>query len=107
MSDSKNIVNFPDHGTIEAEAALWVIRLENGKISAENYAEFQAWHRRSPSHREALSRLTTLWSDFDILENLASPLPEISGESAKTSLTRAIPWRALGSIAAGAVVMLG
>ena len=108
MSDSKNIVNFPDPGAIEAEAALWAIRLD-GKMSADSYAEFQAWQRRSPHHREALSRLTTLWSDFDILENLASPLHEndISGESAKTSLTRAIPWRGLGSIAAGAVVMLG
>ena len=78
MSDSKNIVNFPDHGTIEAEAALWVVRLENDKMSADSYAEFQAWQRRSPAHREALSRLTTLWSDFDVLENLAPPLPETS-----------------------------
>ena len=109
MSDNKNIVNFPDHGTIEAEAALWVVRLENDKMSADSYADFQAWQRRSPAHREALSRLTTLWSDFDILENLASPLHEndISGERAKPSLARAIPWRGLGSIAAGAVVMLG
>ena len=109
MSDSKNIVNFPDHGTIEAEAALWVVRLENDKMSADSYAEFQAWQRRSPAHREALSRLTTLWSDFDVLENLAPPLPEsdISGESAKSPLTRAISWRGLGSIAASALVMLG
>jgi len=109
MSDSKNIVNFPDHGTIEAEAALWVVRLENDKMSADSYAEFQAWQRRSPAHREALSRLTGLWSDFDILENLAPPLAEgdVSGEGAKPSLTRAISWRGLGSIVAGAVVMLG
>ena len=109
MSDSKNIVNFPDHGAIEAEAALWVIRLENGKMSAESHAEFQAWQRRSPYHREALSRLTALWSDFDILDNLASPLPEsdISGGSGKTLPARAISWRGLGSIAAGAVMMLG
>jgi len=107
MSDNKNIVNFPDPGTIEAEAALWVVRLENGKLSADAYAEFQAWQRRSPAHREALSRLTTLWSDFDILENLASPVPEsdLSEGGAKTSPT--FPWRILGSIAASAVVMLG
>ena len=109
MSGSKNIVNFPDPATIEAEAALWVIRLDDGNISADSYAEFQAWQRRSPAHREALSRLTGLWSDFDILENLAPPLAEgdVSGEGAKPSLTRAISWRGLGSIAAGAVVMLG
>jgi len=109
MSDSKNIVNFPDHGTIEAEAALWVIRLENDKMSAESHAEFQAWQRLSPYHREALSRLTTLWSDFDILENLASQFREndIFEESVKTSRTRAIPWRGMGSIAAGAIVMFG
>src|SRR5438552_13150669 len=108
MSDSKNIVHFPDPGAIEAEAALWVVRLE-GKMSADSYAEFQAWQRRSPTHREALSRLTAMWSDFDILQDLASPLHEndISGESAKASLIRAIPWRAMGSLAAGAVVMLG
>jgi len=107
MSDSKNIVNFPDPGTIEAEAALWVVRLENDKLSADSYAEFQAWQRRSPTHREALSRLTTLWSDFDILQDLASPLSENGGEGVKTPPARAIPWRGLGSVAAGAVVMLG
>ena len=107
MSDSKNIVNFPDHGAIEAEAALWVIRLENDKMSAESYAEFQAWQRRSPHHREALSRLTTLWSDFDILQDAASPSQENVGDGVKTSPIHAVPWRRLGAIAAGVLVMFG
>lgn len=109
MSDSKNIVNFPDPGTIEAEAALWVVRLDDGNMSAESYAEFQAWQRRSPYHREALSRLTTLWSDFDILQDTASPFHEndSSAGSVKAPPIRAVAWRRLGSIAAGAVVMLG
>jgi transmembrane sensor len=107
MSDSEKIVNFPDPGTIDAEAALWVIRLDDGKMSAESYAEFQAWQRQSPAHREALSRLTALWSDFDILQDPASPFRGNAGQDAKPSSVRAISWRGIGSIAAGIVVMLG
>jgi len=74
MHDPEKIVKFPDLGTVEAEAAEWVVRLDSGG-SAEDHARFLEWQSRSPLHREAASRLTALWSQFDTLKEFTAPLP--------------------------------
>jgi len=75
MTDTDKIVPFPNLSTAEAEAAAWIARRDAGELTLQEQADFEAWIARSSQHRDALARLSTLWSDFDVFRKLASPPP--------------------------------
>lgn len=74
MSDSGNVVKLIDMGAIEAEAAAWIARLDSETATADDQDEFAAWKARNAYHREAAERLAGLWSDLDVLGQLAAPV---------------------------------
>ena len=74
MTDSGNVVRLVDLGAIEAEAAAWVARLDVATPSASDLAEFEAWKAQGAHYREAADRLDGLWSDLDVLGQLATPV---------------------------------
>lgn len=107
MSNSENILKFPDIASVETEAAEWVVRLEGGACSAEDYTKFQEWLSRSALHREVASRLFGLWSDFDALKAF---VPQSNAGSDVENKQRwnvwpATSWRALACAAACLVVL--
>ena len=63
----------PDHRTIEAEACAWIAQLDGGDPSPEDLAAFREWLNRSPRHQEAMRRLSALWTDLNVLTELAAP----------------------------------
>jgi transmembrane sensor len=71
MSSSGNIVNFPDRSPIEEEAARWVVRIDEGNLSAAERAQFEAWKQANPAHAEAFARLAGHWNELDALNALA------------------------------------
>ena len=71
MSPSGNILNFPDRSPLEEEAARWVVRHDNGPLSAEERTQFEAWKQANPLHAEAFARLSGHWKDLDVLAALA------------------------------------
>ncbi len=76
MTRSGNIVNFPERSAIEEDAARWVVRLDAGKLSEAERAEFEAWREASPLNRDALARMSSQWTDLDALAALAdTPSP--------------------------------
>lgn len=49
---------FPEH--VERHAAVWVARLENGELTAEQQAEFDSWLHAAPEHALVLARYREL-----------------------------------------------
>ena len=62
-----------DKQSIEAEASAWIVQLDGAEPSAEDRKALQEWIGRSPAHREAFERLSSLWDDLNILTELAVP----------------------------------
>jgi len=71
MTPSGNILNFPDRSPIEEEAARWVLRHDEGALTAEDRAQFEAWKQASPLHADAFARLSNHWNELDALAALS------------------------------------
>ena len=70
MSKSDNIVSLPEAKEIEAQAAAWLMRFEDGDATSEDYAAFHAWRGASEQNANAFGRLSALWGALDIVEEL-------------------------------------
>lgn len=75
MSEPSNIIPFVDLAEIEAQAAVWLARLDSDSASAADRAAYAAWRAQSASHREAADRLAAVWADMDVLGGLAEDPP--------------------------------
>ncbi|GAA0551190.1 transmembrane sensor [Rhizomicrobium palustre] len=98
MSDSNKIVAFPEIGEIEAEAAAWAVRIEDG--TPEDYARFREWQSKSPLHREAAERFCSLLAQYDGLESYVEPRSEAEHPAPQRPHRRFWPKAAVGAIAA-------
>jgi transmembrane sensor len=72
--DMTKIAQFPNPRQIETEACAWIAQLDGGEPTPEDLAAFREWIDRSERHREEVKRLSALWSDLNILTQLAVPL---------------------------------
>ena len=70
MTKAENVLSMPDMKDVNAEAAEWVVLLEDGELSAEDRAAFLAWRNASPRNREAFERLAALSGAFDDIAQL-------------------------------------
>lgn len=71
MSDSDTIVAFPDLKLIEEEAALWVARVDaRDELSDAEKTALKEWASRSHHHREAIERMSALWGNLNILDDI-------------------------------------
>ena len=74
----KKVIDFPDGSTIEQQAAEWLIRLDGDQVLLpEERRSLRRWMARSTAHREHLFRLAELWSDMNVLNELAVPLDHV------------------------------
>jgi transmembrane sensor len=92
------LASFPNARQIEAEACAWIAQLDGGKPSQEDLDAFREWVQRSPHHQAEIKRLSGLWSDLNVLTELAVPLKKTS------------PWTGLFTLKAGVasiVVVIG
>lgn len=80
MANKDNIMEFPDGGAIEEEAAVWALRFDGGPLTVEERAKFSAWLKQSTIHRDAFERISATWNAADALEdyNLIDPLEDVS-----------------------------
>jgi transmembrane sensor len=70
MSGSNTIISFPDLGEIKEQAALWVARSQARDLTHVQQEELLQWLKQSPTHMEEFRRLSDLWYEFDILDDL-------------------------------------
>ena len=72
MNNRENFSVISDQKKIDAEAADWLLRLEEDDSLAEKErAAFMAWRGANARHGEAFDRLSALWGDFDHAKVLA------------------------------------
>ena len=69
-----NVTEFPDPARAREQAADWISRASRG-LSAEERAELHRW-RASPGNARALEQLSAMWTQMDVLRELASVFPE-------------------------------
>ena len=74
MNSRKNkVVDFPNREQIAAEAAEWIIRLDNDRLLETNeLQQLREWLNTSPAHRDELTALNEFWSDQSLA---ALPIP--------------------------------
>lgn len=83
MTRPSNIVNFPERPSLDEEAARWVVRHDEGEMTATELAEFDAWRTASPQNGETFDRLRAHWNDLDVLGGLSdSPAPAVPARPA-------------------------
>lgn len=70
-SSSGEVLSIPDLRVIEDIAALWVMRLEDDDLSADQRQQLQVWLRESDRHSATFDRLAALWGVLDSVEVLA------------------------------------
>lgn len=70
MSGPGKIVDFPDVKRAEAEAAEWLMRLDDDEPGPEDRLAFRQWLAESELNAQAYRRLAELWGAFDQLEDL-------------------------------------
>lgn len=106
----ENIVRFPDAGAIEAEAAEWLVRLDGGSLSGEEYARYQEWLARSQVHRDIFQRLSAVWDNLDTVKVYAEPLPRLGdgqhGDGAGRLAKGHVPWRKIAAAAASISIVV-
>ncbi|MFN2287147.1 MAG: FecR domain-containing protein [Chromatocurvus sp.] len=90
----------PSHqrSAIDQEACAWIAQFDGEEPSAADLDAFQEWINRSPRHREAIGRLSTLWRELSVLTELAAPRPP--------ERTRAPRWRLALAFAGVATLLL-
>jgi len=70
MSDGGKLVKFPDLQGLEAEATAWIVKVDGGAMSEQDWAALNAWQDQSAQHREALRRASEFWDGLDVLKEL-------------------------------------
>src|SRR5215469_836539 len=84
MSNNGKILAFPDMAALDAEAAAWVARFDDGDVSAKDQAAFQAWLNTSALHRQAIAEYGNFWSEFDKLGQLTGGVEVRPGADTQT-----------------------
>ena len=85
MNSRKNkVVDFPNREQIAAEAAEWIIRLDNDRLLETNeLQQLREWLNTSPAHRDELTVLNEFWSDQS-LAALPIPLHRLCADAASS-----------------------
>lgn len=70
-----NVKPFPNKAKIEQEASEWIVLFEGDTPpTQEQIAQLNAWIKRSPVHKEVLTRMAHTWHDMDVLSGLRVPV---------------------------------
>jgi len=71
MNTSNKVVPLRTLNTIDDEAAIWLVRLDNGKLSKQLKKELKEWLSADKRHTVALKTMADTWDELDeVLVNL-------------------------------------
>lgn len=86
-------------------ASRWVLKIDEGALSASDKAALGVWLDENPEHRDVLLEVSTVWDKTDALARLADFFPH----EASPDLTPTVPWHrpwAQGVAVAASLVVL-
>jgi transmembrane sensor len=101
---SGSVASESDDGAIEAIAADWMLRLNDGPLPGEDQRALARWRADNPRHDEIFSSIQRTWADLDQIE-IGPRRAEIIELPRKSLALKAPQWAGLG-IAAAAVLAL-
>ncbi len=71
MNATNKVISLRTLNTIDDEAAIWLVRLDNGKLSKQLKKELKTWLSTDKRHQVALKAMADTWDDMDeVLVNL-------------------------------------
>lgn len=65
MNTNKTVIPLRTLNTIDDEAAIWLVRLDNGKLSKQLKRELKDWLSADKRHQVALKAMADTWDDMD------------------------------------------
>lgn len=65
MNTSNKVVPLHTMNTIDDEASIWLVRLDNGNLSEQSRKELKAWLSADKRHEVALKAMADIWNDMD------------------------------------------
>src|ERR1700751_4410237 len=103
------VVKLRTRAEIDEQAALWIWRMESGKVVDTAEREiFESWLREDPRHRRAVEELSKVWNTLDMLAD-SKFNGKTAGfiEAAQRAVRRERRGRWLAAAAALVVVVFG
>lgn len=65
MNTSNKVVPLHTINTIDDEASIWLVKLDNGNLSDQSRKELKAWLSADKRHQVALKAMADIWNDMD------------------------------------------
>lgn len=65
MTTNNKVIELRTMHTIDDEASIWLVRLDNGNLSSQSRKELKAWLLADKGHPIALKAMTSIWDDMD------------------------------------------
>lgn len=76
MNTSNKVIPLHTINTIDDEASIWLVRLDNGNLSDQSRKELKAWLAADKRHPVALKAMTDIWDGMDeVLINIDDETP--------------------------------
>lgn len=93
-----------DNERLEA-ASRWVLKIDEGALSASDKAALGAWLDENPKHRDVLLEVAAVWDKTNTLARLADIFPHESTPDQALAAPWYRPWTQSVAVAAGIVVL--
>jgi transmembrane sensor len=65
MNNSNKVIPLRTLNTIDDEASIWLVRLDNGNLSDQSRKELKTWLSADKRHSVALKAMADVWDDMD------------------------------------------
>lgn len=65
MNVSNKVIPLHTMNTIDDEASLWLVKLDNGNLSEQSRSAFKIWLSADERHLVALKSMADIWNDLD------------------------------------------
>jgi len=65
MTTNNKVIPLRTMNTIDDEASIWLVRLDNGNLSNQSRKELKDWLLADKRHPVALKAMTSIWDDMD------------------------------------------
>jgi len=76
MKTDNKVISLHTANTIDDEASIWLVRLDNGNLSEQSRKELKAWLSADKRHPIALKAMADIWDGMDeVLTNIDEESP--------------------------------
>ena len=100
-----NVVPISRDDELLGAASRWVLRIDEGALSASDEADLGAWLDEHARHRELLLEVAAVWDKTDALARLADLFPHDAAADQVSGDTRHWRWAQGLAVAAGLAVL--